>query len=114
MALYVVLRHPDNPEQVWSNAWQPDKRLVDAIMTNNDVAPLCNAAQRAGEYVYVHRCAWGTATAEITSRARVQSVTKVGRDFYIQFSSPEPVAASPRVQPFQGQDSYFDASPLGY
>jgi hypothetical protein len=59
MALYVVLRHPDNPEQAWSNAWQPDKPLVDAIMTNNDVAPLCNAAQRAGEYVYVHRCAWG-------------------------------------------------------
>jgi len=82
-------------------------------MTNNDVAPLCNAAQRAGEHVYVHRCAWGAA-AEITSRARVQSVTKVGRDFYIQFSAPEPVAASPHVQPFQGQDFYFDAPPPGY
>jgi hypothetical protein len=60
MPLYVVLRHPANLEQTWSNAWQqPDKRLVDAIMTNREVAPLCAASQRAEEYVYVHRCLGG-------------------------------------------------------
>ncbi len=113
MALYVVLRHPDHPEQTWNNGWQPDKRLVDAIMTNRDVAPLCIASQRAEEYVYVHRCKWGGANAEITSRAKVKSVTKIGGDFFVSFSTPEPVATTPRVQPSQGQDYYFDLPPLG-
>lgn len=109
MARYGVLRHPANPEQTWSNAWKPDNRLVDAIMTNRDVAPLCEASQRAEEYVYVYRCAWGADTSEITSRARVKSVTKIGTDFLISFSEPEPVAAIPRVKPSQGQDFYFDS-----
>ncbi len=106
MALYVVLRHPNNPEQVWSNGWLPDDRLVDAIMTNSIIAPLCEKARRNGEYVYVHRCAWGGAQAEITCRAKVSAVTKVGRDYLISFHEPESEAATPPVQPRQGDDYY--------
>jgi hypothetical protein len=99
MALYVVLRHPRNPEQVWSNGWRPDDRLVDAIMTNGDVAPLCEQARATGEYVYVHRCAWGGADPAITSRAKVESGAKIDLDFYVRFSEPESVSATPRVRP---------------
>jgi hypothetical protein len=113
MALYVVLRHPKNPEQTWSNVWQSDDRLVDGIMTNGDVAPLCEAAQRSGQYVYVHRCTWGGVSAEITSRTKVQNVSKVDRDYYISFATPEPVAAVPHVQPLRGQDYYFAAASEG-
>jgi hypothetical protein len=47
MAPYVVLRHPNNPEQTWANAWRPDGRLVDAIMTNATVAPGAERARRS-------------------------------------------------------------------
>ncbi len=113
MTLYVVLRHPGNPEQAWINEWQPDGRLVDSIMTNKKVSTLCQTALLAGESVYVHRCAWGAAVAEITSSAKVKSVTSVDRDFWVQFSSPEPIAAQPHVQPFHGQNEYIEATPLG-
>lgn len=113
MALYVVLRHPKRPDQVWSNGWRVDERPVDAIMTNGTVAPLCEQARRTDEYAYVHRCSWGGSAPEITCRARVSSVTPVGRDYLVSFTALQPLAVAPAVQPLQGDDYYFAAPPQG-
>jgi hypothetical protein len=113
MALYVVLRHPNHPEQTWSNGWRSDGRLVDGITTNRTVQALCVQAQSAGDYIYVYRCALGGSGAEITCRAKIKAVTMLGRDYLVSFHEPEPLAATPRVQPLQGDDYYHDAPPAG-
>jgi hypothetical protein len=105
--LYVVLPHP-RTRQPPKNQWRPDHRLVDSILTNSGIATLCNVAQMANDYVYVHRCAWGSDAPEITQRGRVESVTRKGRDYHVVFSSPEPMRARPPVQPMRGQQYYFD------
>lgn len=110
MPLYLILRHPSG-RQTAKNGWGPDARLVNSIMTNNDVATLCNVSQIGKEYVYIHRCAWGSAAPEITSRGRVASVTRVGKEYKVEFASPEPLAAAPPVRPFRGQEYYFDLPP---
>jgi hypothetical protein len=107
MPLYLVLRHPSG-RQTEKNDWDPEGRLVNSIVTNNDVATLCNVSQIAKEYVYIHRCPWGSSVPEITCRARVASVTRMRRAFKVEFASPEAAAFSPPVQPLRGQEYYFD------
>jgi len=111
MALYLVLRHPRNPEQVWSNSWQPDNRLVDAIMTTREVARLCEEAHSGNEYVYIHRCAWAGDSPEITCRSKISRVDPVDRDWLISFETPDPMAVIPSVHPQQG-DNYYHAEDL--
>src|SRR5579859_3975365 len=107
MAVYVVLRHPD-AEQVWANAWTPGTCLIEAITTDAVVAAQCRDAQRANEYVYVHRCAFGESTATVASKAKISDVQRIDSTFYlVSFKDQREIGCEPLRPAEQGDRSYL-------
>ena len=107
MALYVVLRHPD-AEQLWANAWLPGTCLIQAITTDAVVAGQCRDAQRADEYVYVHRCAFGECPASVISKAKVSDIQRIDSTFYlVSFVDQREVGCDPMRPAAQGERSYI-------
>jgi len=107
MAVYLVLRHPD-AVQLWGNAWKPETCLIEAITTDATVAVQCGDAQRAGEYVYVHRLVFGENKASVVSKAKVHDVQKIDATFYlVSFKDQLEVGREPLRLAEQGDRSYL-------
>jgi len=106
MAVYVVLRHPEAP-QLWGNSWMPGTRLIEAITTDATVAGQCREAQRANEYVYVHRLVFGEHKASVVSKAKVREVQRIDATFYlVSFKEQLEVGREPFRAAEQGDRSY--------
>jgi hypothetical protein len=110
MSVYLVLRHPDAP-QLWVNAWTRGTCLIQTITTDKTVSDRCQNAMRNDEYVYVHRCAWGSDRASVVSKAKVRKVTSLGAgpfDYYVVFENQSDVGREPLRQVDQGTRSYIE------
>ena len=111
MAFYIVVRHPDNPCQPYSNSWAKDNDCLDAITTPGDVARLLKKERNAGNRIYVHRCAWGGAPATICCSLAVGEISEIDKSTcLVRFSNARPLSCEPHVSPHQGQN-YYVASP---
>jgi hypothetical protein len=111
MVVYIVLRHPDNPEQLWVNSWIAGNRLIESITTDANVAGQCQRAQRADEYVYVHRLVYGENRATVVSKAKVKDVQRIGAgtpSHYVLFKEQVEVGLEPIRSAQQGDRSYCE------
>ncbi len=107
MSVYVVLRHPD-AVQLWGNAWTSGTGLIEAITTDATVASQCGDAQRADEYVYVHRLVFGEHKASVVSKAKVHQVQRIDASFYlVSFNDQLEVGCEPLRPAEQGDRSYL-------
>ena len=105
-AVHIVLRHPD-AEQLWVNDWVRGTVLISSITTDKTVADQCRDAQQNGEYIYVHRTAFGAARASVVSKAKVQNVHEINaRSYWISFRDQLAVGRDPLRQALQGDHSY--------
>ncbi len=110
MALYIVVHHPDNPNNAYSNAWTSNNRLLEAITTPQDVALLLEAEKARGRRVYVHRCA-GPEPARICCSLEVDKIVPLGDLYYVSFINPESLDLAPPRPAHQGQNYYVADTP---
>jgi hypothetical protein len=54
VALYIVVRHPENPDRSYSNVWTLDNRLLLSITAPRDVAMSLTAEREMNARVFVH------------------------------------------------------------
>ncbi len=108
MPLYIVVRHPRQPDQCWSNQWDPDNRGLRAFTTPNSVASEARAVGR----VYVHRCGFGSDAPAIVCEAEVTAVHAMDRrDSLVQLRVLRTLDAVPPLSPGQGQNLYRAPAP---
>lgn len=107
MGLHVVVHHRKDPDQPWrDNIWL-DGDLLQAIVTTAEIGRLCEGAQRRGERVSVHRCAWGGIPPTICCTVQVKRVASLSRrTSLVEFTLVEAANRTPPVQPLPGQNSY--------
>src|SRR6266849_884722 len=113
MALYIVVRHPENPDRSYSNVWTPDNRLLLSITTPKDVAMFLTAEREINARVFVHRCAWGGVPARIWCSVLVGKIESLDRrDHFVTFVDPQPMDCEPPFTARQGQNSYTASAPV--
>jgi hypothetical protein len=106
-SLYIVVHHPKDHSQPYSNAWLDGDRL-EAITTPTEVGALCDSARQKRERVYVHRCGWSEVKPTIccsVSVARVDSIDSETK--LVRFDNQQLLASAPRVPVRPGQNFYF-------
>lgn len=77
MALVLVVRHRDDPNQTYNNQWAPAEERLESIRTNQTIANQCDASMNDGnQWIYFHRMAYGAANAvpQIFGRAKVAKI----------------------------------------
>lgn len=79
MALYVVVRHPGNPDQRWNNEWLDYSRLV-TLETTPEIGRRCELARRRGERIFIHRSGWREHERRVCCSVRVKEVEPGERD----------------------------------
>ena len=111
MALYLVVRHPEN-EQRWDNRWDRTKQLLVSSTTTPEIGILCEAALATGEVVFVHRTGWKKEPPTICCSVRMKraAVSQDGR-WHVDFGDPTPLNAVPPKPPRWGE-SYYNAAPI--
>ena len=103
-SLYIVVRHRKDADQPWANQWDDDDILA-AITTTRDLA--AKLAQANGEWVFVHRCTWGSEQHRICCAVRVTDVNAIDRgSALVRFNSGAVVDRMPPVSPARGQNWY--------
>jgi hypothetical protein len=106
MHLYLVVRHPQNPEQTWANSWLDNERL-ESITTPTRIGHLCLDALEQSQRVFIHRCGWGDAHPVICcSAVVVQSVELDPHTFFVTFGKQQVLNGVPPVIPHSGQSYY--------
>lgn len=106
MKKYLVVHHRQDPSQPWANDWLDDSQLV-AITTTTPIATLCQAAQRSGEVVGVHRCGFGDTPPEICCNLRVKSVAGLdSKTWLVTFMDQNSISEAPPNRPAPGQNAY--------
>jgi hypothetical protein len=110
MALYLVVRH-QRAEQRWPNFWLADDRL-ETIQTTSEIGRLCEAAQRVGERVFVHRCAWQGGPGLICCSVLVSRVDRLSSQMrLVTFADPLVLGVAPVHHPNQG-DNWYEETPV--
>ena len=111
MAIYIVVHHPRDPCQPWTNSWLDDSR-IEAIQTTKEIGHLCEQSRQEGMPVYVHRCAWETHPATVCCAATVAQASPIDRRTYlVTFSVPKIVSSIPPISPAKGQNFYITQAP---
>jgi len=106
MKLYIVVHHPQDSSQPWSNSWIDDQ-LLEAIQTTQEIGYLCRAAQRLGDSVFVHRCQCGAIAHTICCSVRVKRVDRIDHSTaLVRFTDPRPLNLIPPFSPAPGQNFY--------
>ena len=112
MALYIVVRHPENPDPTYSNSWTSDNRLLLSITAPKDVAVSLAGEREMNARVFVHRCAWGGVPARIWASVFVGTIAQRDkRDHLVTFVEPQPMDREPPFPASQGQNSYTAPPP---
>ena len=107
MALYIVVRHPENPDPTYANSWTPDNRLLLSITAPKDVAMSLARQREMNARVFIHRCAWAASPARICESVLVWKIEALDRrDHLVTFADPEPMDCEPPFPAHQGQNSY--------
>ena len=97
MALYLVLRHKNAPDQAWKNDWHDDMR-ISQIETNQKVADACKTALKANEKVFIYRTVYADNFNGIVCCGFVESLAQMDNGNYkvIFKDVKECMAKSPR------------------
>jgi hypothetical protein len=112
MALYIVVHHPSDLNQLWANEWEA-QTLLRSITTPKNIAVRLAEAQSRGERIFIHRCAWNAFPAEICCSALISEVHDLDKSTaFVRFTDVRPVAAPPPVTPHVGQSAYDAAAPI--
>ena len=77
MALYLVVRHPQNPRQTFENRWQ-DNELLTSIQTTLEIGNRCREAMAQNQWVYIHRCGYNGYEPMICCAVHVAAVEEIG------------------------------------
>lgn len=104
MALYIIIRHAQNPDQRWENRWL-DARRIDYIHTKATLADLCEIERLANRYVYIHRCGYKNDPREIVGKAKIKSVDLTENK--VTFCDHQNLADEPPIRANQNQIYYF-------
>jgi hypothetical protein len=106
MALYLVVRHPQNPHQTFENRWQNDE-LLTSIQTTLEVANRCIEARTQNQWVYIHRCGYNGVEPMICCSVRVADVEEIGGWIIVNFiDQTRLVNSTPSELPSEGDNSY--------
>jgi hypothetical protein len=109
MACYIVVHHPSDTSQPWSNDWRGDTELR-TITTPRPVAARLTQAKERGERIFVHRCAWSGDAAEICCSALVEEVTYIDKTTaMVRFGDVRPLRARPSAVARPGLNWYEGA-----
>jgi len=116
MALYLVVRHPQNPHQTFANRWENDE-LLTSIQTTIEIANLCTEARAQNQWVYIHRCGYNGVEPKICCAVHVADVEEAGGWIIVTFRDQTgltPPNSTPREPPppDDGDNSYDDRSRL--
>jgi hypothetical protein len=112
VALYIVVRHPENPDRSYSNVWTLDNRLLLSITAPKDVAMSLTAEREMNARVFVHRCAWGDAPARVWCSVLVGKLDPLDRlEYLVTFVDPRPMDREPPFPAHHGQNSYTAPAP---
>jgi hypothetical protein len=106
MALYLVVRHPDD-DQAYSNSWNKQNRdLLEAITTDATVIRLCTEAMRRQERVFIYRCGLGGGPARICCSALIKQADRAAK--LVTFCDQKSLNQSPPRLATQGQNYFED------
>ena len=106
MALYIVVHHQQDSHKPWQNNWIDDEQL-ETIQTTAEIGRMCEQAQRRGERVFVHRCAWGSFAPVVCCSVQVAQVASIDRrTSLVTFSEPMVLNLAPPFSPLLGQNFY--------
>lgn len=110
-ALYIVVRHRDQPDQPWGNAWDDERRLI-AITTTTDLGAKLEAARARRTPIFVHRCGWGGADPTICCEVQVTKLDRIGgKQVLVTFDCIRTLSARPPTAPRPGDHSYVGLQP---
>jgi hypothetical protein len=109
-ALYLVVRHQQNPQQPFHNVWLDDELLA-SIQTTLEISELCNKEKKANHLVYIHRCGYEDCPPMICCSVNVMNVAEIGGWIVVEFSEQARLEIVPTVQPIRHQNYYFAPSP---
>ena len=112
MALYLVVRHPQNPAQTFHNIWQDDDLLI-SIQTTLKIGKRCMDAKAQNQLVYIHRCRYGVCPPTICCSVHVAVVAYIGGLIIVEFRNQTrltPLNITPPEQP-GGRSSYDNDPP---
>ena len=114
MALYLVVRHRQNPHQKFENRWQDDE-LLTSIQTTLEIGNLCIAAMARNQWVYIHRCGFNGYEPMICCAVHVANVEEVGGWIIVTFRDQTgltPPNSTPREPPPPDErDNSYDDRP---
>ena len=106
MPLYVVLHHPNDPNQTWNNEWLDERRIASFTSTAH-IGELCEQAKQRGTPVRVHRCAYSNTPATISCSAIVKEVHPLpGNGAFVRFTHAPATDQIPPIKPHPGQNFY--------
>jgi len=111
MALYLVVRHRQNPAQRFHNIWK-DNDLLESIQTTLEIGKLCMDAKAQKQLVYIHRCRYGVCPPTICCSVHVAVVAYIGGLIIVEFGDQTRLNIAPRTPPppVLGQ-SFYKALP---
>jgi hypothetical protein len=109
-ALYLVVRHRQNPQQPFQNIWLDDERLA-SIQTTLEISELCKKEKDLNQQVYIHRCGYENHSPIICCSAHVADVAEIGGWNIVEFEDQTLLNSMPTVQPIRHQNYYFAPSP---
>jgi len=115
MALYLVVRHPQNPHQTFENRWENDE-LLTSIQTTIEIANLCTEARAQNQWVYIHRCGYNGVEPKIKPKiccaVHVADVEEAGGWIIVNFTDQTRlVNSTPSEPPPNEGDNSYDGSP---
>jgi hypothetical protein len=108
MALYLVVRHPQNPNQTFENRWENDE-LLTSIQTTLEIANLCIQARVQNQWVYIHRCGYNGNDPMICCSVHVANVEEIGGWIIVNFIDQTRLVNSTPPEPpppDEGDNSY--------
>ena len=115
MKLYLVVRHRQNPQQLWLNIWQDDvnDEQLTSIETTLEIGNLCNEEKNRNHLVYIHRCGYEDYPPMICCSACVAEVTATdnANRVKILFREQTTLNSPPIIQPVRHQNYYFAPPP---
>jgi hypothetical protein len=106
MALYLVVRHRQNPNQPFHNIWLDDE-LLKSIQTTPEIGEFCSKAKVQNHLVYIHRCGYEDYSPVICCSAHVGDVAEIGGWIIVEFRDQTRLNITPPEPPLvRGQNSY--------
>ena len=111
MALYLVVRHRQNPHQKFENRWQDDE-LLTSIQTTLEIGNLCITAKAQNQWVYIHRCGYNGYEPMICCSVHVADVEEIGGWIIVEFRDQTRLRNSspPKPPPDEG-DNFYENPP---